>query len=272
MTAYHAVYIDLKEQAEADLLIGLLNDFECEGFEEKEKLLIAYLPAFPPASIPELKAALTGFTFHIEKIPDQNWNALWEANFQPVVVNDFCGVRANFHPPFQGVQHEIVINPRMSFGTGHHATTRMMIQMMETIDLKYKKVLDFGTGTGILSILASQMGARKVIAIDNDANAIENAAQNMEGNKTSGVHLYYRGNPDIEEEGGFDCILANINKNVILDSYKSLVEQLREKSFILISGFLKEDRKEMREVLEKNRPARIKEFQDGNWMAFKVTF
>ncbi len=115
-------------------------------------------------------------------IEETNWNQVWESNFDPVIVDDFVAVRAHFHEPIKNVQHEIVITPKMSFGTGHHATTYMMMQQMRELDFAGKNVFDFGTGTGVLAILAEKLGAQKVIAIDNDDWSIENADENVKRN------------------------------------------------------------------------------------------
>jgi ribosomal protein L11 methyltransferase len=137
------------------------------------------------------------------------------------------------------VEHEIVITPKMSFGTGHHATTFMMIQQMQEIDFSGKKVFDFGTGTGILAILAERLGAKKIIAVDNDDWSIANTAENLERNNCSKVELKKADKVTADER--FDIILANINKNVILDNFSSLVKQLSSKGILLLSGLLTED-------------------------------
>ena len=122
-------------------------------------------------------------------IEETNWNQVWESSFEPVVVDDFVAVRADFHEPIKGIKHEIVITPKMSFGTGHHATTYMMLEQMGKLDFKDKRVLDFGTGTGVLAILAEKMGAKKIIAIDNDEWSIENANENIKRNNCVAVEL-----------------------------------------------------------------------------------
>ena len=122
------------------------------------------------------------FIFKETLIPEANWNQVWESNFDPVIVDDFVAIRADFHEPVKGVSLEIIITPKMSFGTGHHATTYMMIEQMRELDFTGKSVFDFGTGTGVLAILAEKLGANKVIAVDNDEWSIENAEENFEKN------------------------------------------------------------------------------------------
>src|SRR5205085_7037613 len=137
----------------------------------------------------------------------------WEKNFERVIIDDFVAIRAPFHKPIQKVTHEIVITPKMSFGTGHHATTFMMIQQMQDVDFKNKKVLDFGTGTGILAILAEKLGATKITAIDNDEWSISNANENIKTNNCRNIQLLLSDSPMLSQK--FDVILANINKSVI---------------------------------------------------------
>lgn len=267
--AYKAVHIVIDKPVDADLLYGLLSEFEFEGFEEQEGLLTGYIPMENMPVEADLKAVLKHFSFNVEEVEDRNWNAVWESNFQPVSVGAFCGIRADFHPPFQGVQHEIIINPRMSFGTGHHATTQMMIRLMQFLDMKGKKVLDFGTGTGILSILAGKMGADKIVAIDNDRNAVDNAAQNIKENPVSGISLFCREHVDAGE-GTFDVILANINRNVILNASPALTKQLRKGGQLLLSGFLREEEKAISQVFQSDGLHQEQILEDGEWAAVRL--
>jgi ribosomal protein L11 methyltransferase len=168
-----------------------------------------------------------------------NWNQLWESNFQPVVVDDFAGIRASFHEPIKGVRYEIVITPKMSFGTGHHATTCLMIRQMCEIIFSGKTVMDFGTGTGILSILAEKMGAASIIAIDNDEWSITNATENLEKNICSKIKVEKA--DSAAGEKSYDIILANINKNVIIDNLSTLVKQLEPGGILVLSGLLASD-------------------------------
>ena len=148
MTQYIQIEIRNISPEQSDMLIAELNVIGFDGFEEEENVLKAFIPAkdFDGGSVNEIaqKHAVTYIKSHIE---ETNWNAVWESNFQPVVVDDFVGIRANFHEPINGVEHEIVITPKMSFGTGHHATTFLMIQQMRDIDFSGKTIFDFGTGT-----------------------------------------------------------------------------------------------------------------------------
>jgi ribosomal protein L11 methyltransferase len=225
---------------QSELLIAQLAEYGYEGFHEEENSLKAFIQddKFNRQYVEELSTRYH-LAFEQETIAAQNWNEVWESNFEPVVVDDFVAIRAEFHEPITNVQHEIIITPKMSFGTGHHATTAMMIRQMRSIDMTGKTVFDFGTGTGILAILAERMGAKTVVAIDNDEWSIRNAEENILRNNCDRIQL--RQNDTAFVEGHFDIILANINKNVIVENLSSLISQLNNKGTLLLSGLLSED-------------------------------
>ena len=225
---------------QSDLLLAELNEIGFEGFEEGANSLKAFVQAshFDDTAVKEI-ASKSNLSFIQTIIEETNWNAVWESNFQPVVVDDFVSIRADFHEPLSGVEHEIVITPKMSFGTGHHATTFMMIQQMREIDFSNKSVFDFGTGTGILAILAEKLGAAHVFAVDYDEWSIDNAGENLTRNSCSKFELKKADNAAGEEQ--YNIILANINKNVILDNLSSLVKQLAPTGILLLSGLLETD-------------------------------
>jgi ribosomal protein L11 methyltransferase len=211
-----------------DLLIALMSERGYEGFEQEDALLKAFIPEehFDREWLEELLTA-HGLNYTLERIEEKNWNAEWERNFQPVVVETFCAIRAHFHEPISGVEHELVITPKMSFGTGHHATTYMMLRSMQGMDMRGKRVLDFGTGTGVLAILAKRLGAKEVVAIDNDDWSIANAKENIAVNGCDEVVVLKMDR--VAALGGvFDIILANINKHVIVDQLGDLVQQLAQ--------------------------------------------
>jgi len=149
-----------------DLLIALLAEIGYEGFEQDNTEIKAYINA-DMYQADEVRSLLKEYQldFKLNTIEQQNWNEIWESNFEPVTVDDFVGIRAHFHQPISGVSHQIVITPKMSFGTGHHATTYSVMQLMREIDFKNKTVFDFGTGTGILAILAEQLGLEKFLLL-----------------------------------------------------------------------------------------------------------
>jgi ribosomal protein L11 methyltransferase len=227
------------DEAQQEILISELSELEAIGFEQTDTHLVAYFNENDFRSS-EVNTLLKEFSCQLTNIPERNWNAEWERNFQPVIVDDFCAIRADFHNPVKKVQHEIIITPKMSFGTGHHAITYMMIEQMKSIDFINKKVFDFGTGTGILAILAEKLGASSVAAIDNDEWSIKNAKENLEKNNTSLINLYRSSDIPNNE---FDIVLANINRNVLLEYAATLVNIQSASGKLLISGLLKEDEK-----------------------------
>ena len=230
----------------SELLLAWLADFPFDAFQESEEGLLAYLaagadPKEVEARLAELPEGI-GIPYQIELLPDQNWNALWEANFSPVQVGEFCGIRATFHPPFQNVQHELVIQPKMAFGTGHHETTYMMVGLMEDLSFQGSEVFDFGCGTGILAILAAKLGATSVDAVDIEAAAVENTLENARVNQTGDQIAVFHGDLDAVPLRQYDFILANINRNVILATLPALYQRLRNGGTLLISGILDADR------------------------------
>lgn len=222
------------------VLVALLSERGFEGFEEGEESLSAFQPAadYDPRLPEELKQWVP-VPCTVSEVKEENWNAAWESGFEPVRVEDQVAIRASFHPPVAGVNFELVITPRMSFGTGHHATTWLMVREMTRMDFNNKSVFDFGTGTGVLAILAEKMGAREVDAVDNDPWSISNAADNLLENACSKVQLRLAG--DARSRQAFDIILANINRNVILDNLSVLRAQLKPGGTLLLSGLLRED-------------------------------
>ena len=230
-----------------EILVALLSETGFDGFEEQEDILIC-IGKQSEIDVQESAAILNtrSLSFTIESVEDENWNAIWESNFRPVEVGVFAGVRAHFHPPFTNIQHQIVITPKMSFGTGHHATTWQMMDQMQYLDFKGKKVLDFGTGTGVLAILAEKLGAVSVLAIDNDDWSIDNANENIRVNHCQAIQV--RKADDLSNCSGFDIILANINKHILLENATQLRNLVQSGGFLLLSGLLTQDRAEIEKV------------------------
>jgi len=224
-----------------EILVACLAEAGYEGFEEEELALKAYIPEqqFDGHLLKEI-AFKYQLPFTQETIPAQNWNSLWESSFQPVIVDDFACIRADFHPPAAGVRYDILITPKMSFGTGHHATTCMMIRAMKDIDFNNKSVFDFGTGTGVLAILAEQCGANNVLAVDNDDWSLANSAENLEKNRCRKTRLERA--ETVSGSRLYDVILANINRNIILENLPAMAAALRTGGQLLLSGLLEEDK------------------------------
>jgi ribosomal protein L11 methyltransferase len=230
----------IKDQLQKDIAIARILDAGFSTIEETGEGLKVYPGEKEDSeSFRKLLSELDIANYKESVIVETNWNKLWESNFEPVIVNDFCAIRADFHSAITNVQHEIIITPKMSFGTGHHATTYMMIEQMEMIDCKEKVFFDFGTGTGVLAILAEKSGAATVTAIDNDNWSINNAAENITRNDCTKINLY--NSEKIPSDMLFDIILANINRNVILENLSLLYNQVKPDGILLLSGLLAED-------------------------------
>ena len=223
-----------------ELVAALLGAAGYEGFAETETGLLAYVQE---AQFNELELAEVMAPFNIQfftsVIAPRNWNEEWEQSYQPVQVGDFVQVRAHFHPAAVGVEHEIIITPKMSFGTGHHATTWQMMNWMQQLQLAGKKVFDFGTGTGVLALLAEKLGAAAVLATDNDEWSIENTKENLQRNAALNVEVMLADTPPSNQH--FDVILANINRHVLLAFMDQLAALLQPGAQLLMSGFYETD-------------------------------
>lgn len=256
-----------------EILLAYLSELTFESFEETMEGLDAYVAANEDleAIEVELAALQTSFSFEFvrEEIPYRNWNAEWEANFQPIKVEDFCGVRADFHPPMLDVKYDLIINPKMAFGTGHHETTYMMIHMMRDLNFKNTKVLDYGCGTGILAILAAQMGASTIDAVDIEVESYQNTMENAQINQVDTIQAIH-GTLDHIFDSGYDIILANINRNVILDSLAVLHQKLNRRGVLLISGVLKRDVDLLKKPIEKLRMTVDETLERGDWACLKL--
>ena len=271
MSEYIQIEFQQITSEQSDVLLAQLSSIGFEGFEEEENSLKAFIPsaAFDEALLKEITSA-NNLSYTQSTIEETNWNAVWESNFDPVIVDDFVSIRADFHEPIKLVEHEIVITPKMSFGTGHHATTYMMIQQIREIDFTEKTVFDFGTGTGVLAILAEILGAEKIAAVDNDDWSIENAKENFEKNNCNKIDLQKA--EDAGSKNQYDIILANINKNVILDNMSNLSQQLLSHGVLLLSGLLVEDETDIVKAAEKFKLKLARKTERNNWIALKFTY
>lgn len=267
---YIEITLEVDNSEQGEMLIALLNDaLEAEGFEEGEGFVKVYIPESRYNEAVFHKLMQPHNRYSVSVVNNENWNAIWENSFEPVIIGNFVAVRADFHESVKDVAYEIVITPKMSFGTGHHATTGLMLENMQQNSCTGKKVADFGTGTGILAILAEKMGAQKVLAIDCDDWSIENALENFRRNKCAKIKL-------IKEDhfpGGekWDLILANVNRHVILANMKSFHQNLNNGGLLIISGILQEDRTEIESSAFRESFLAGSIRQKNNWlcMSFK---
>jgi ribosomal protein L11 methyltransferase len=252
-----------------DILVAFLSDSPFDTFEETADGLNAFAPA--TASMEDIEAQLLDlqsqfdFTWEKELILGQNWNKLWESNFQAVIVGNFCAVRADFHDTIPGVQWELVINPKMAFGTGHHETTWQCIAAIEHLPLAGKKVLDYGCGTGILAILASKQGAAEVEAVDIESESYRNTVENCVSNNVYNVITRLGTLAEVEGRD-FDGILANINRPIILESLPTLSSLLKPNGWLLISGILLTDEDIVTEAAQAAGFSKKEMKRRGNWL------
>ena len=264
------IEINLHASSEnAEILVALIGDFPFDMFEEYEGGVKAYIKQKDYTEDVEvyLGELQDTFDFSFEKtvIEAENWNQPWESNFHPLKIGDFCGIRADFHESLQPIEYELVINPKMAFGTGHHETTHLAVEMMQHLDLKAKKVLDYGGGTGILSILASKLGAKNIIAVDNEVPAYESTIENAEINNVANITSIY-GTLDDVKETSFDVILANINRNVIISSLALMHEKTISKGKMITSGFLIADHDIVMQSIENHGFTCLEKKTKGDWL------
>lgn len=262
MKKYIQVQVNNIDDSEQEKLIAVLDDYGATGFEQNESNLIVYFNE-PDFNNIELQTLLEAYEIEIREMVDQNWNEVWESSFQPILIDRFCAVRAAFHEAIENVEHEIIITPKMSFGTGHHATTFMMLQQMQGIDFKDKTVFDFGTGTGVLAILAEKLGAASVTAIDVDDWSIDNASENIVVNQCSKIQL--NKSSEIPQQQ-FDVILANINRNVIVQHFDEIAKAAKVGSSIMISGLLTTDENDIVKEANMRNIKHIKQSSKNNWV------
>ena len=228
-----------------EILIALLSEYEFDSFEEiDENTTIAYIRIdnLPSEVKKEIETLIQekNVGFHWAEVEDKNWNEIWESNFQPIKIEDKIIIRADFHPKDKEYDYDIIINRKMAFGTGHHATTYMMMQSMLDIDMKQKSVFDYGCGTGILAILASMLGAENIFAIDIEKESYLNTIENAVINNVKNIEAV-QGEILLVEGKSYDIILANINRNVLLDSVNDISKAINPEGKLLLSGILIQD-------------------------------
>ncbi len=272
-----AIYIEYNfkvkpSESVTEMLIAQLGFVGFESFVEQENGVTAYIQKQEwNAAILEdvfvLKSKEFTITFTQTEVAQTNWNEEWEKNFKPIQVDGLVSIRAPFHQN-ASLQYDIVIEPKMSFGTGHHETTHMMIQHLLVLDLENKRVLDMGCGTGILAIFAEMKGAKPLDAIDIDSWCYKNSIENIERNNCHHISVY-QGDASLLKEKKYDVIIANINRNSLLSDMNTYTDCLDRNGILLLSGFYKEDITIIDNEVTKYGLTFEKKIQRNNWVALK---
>src|SRR5450631_3619259 len=276
MNRYIQITIDTANSDESDIFVARLSQAGFEGFEEEPGKLHAFIPEtlYESETTEKIITGIKGVAdpyhtfFKTQWLEPRNWNADWEKEFEPVIVGDFCSIRAHFHKAVPTVRFDLVITPKMSFGTGHHATTYMMIATMRNLDFEKHSVLDFGTGTGVLAILACKLGAESVLAIDSDDWSIENALENAAVNACPAIHIEKM--DSLDGTGRFDIILANINLRVILENMKNIRQHLTGSGVFIGSGVLESDEEKIRIAAASAGFSLERGMTKDSWMSFSL--
>ena len=257
-----------------DILLAILSEQQFESFLETKKGLRAYIKQadWNHVDVQQLLSLMPSafvVSHQINEIPIKNWNAHWESSFHPIVVGDYT-IRTSFHPP-KTTAYELIIEPKMSFGTGHHETTQLIITQALEIDMEGKNVLDMGCGTGILGILAADLGAKSVLAIDIEPWCVDNTLENVERNRCNDIVRVIRGDVDMVTEK-YDLIFANINLNTLIRHIPHYAKRLQSKGVLLLSGFYQTDLLTITQVCKANGLTFQSNTQLNHWVCAKYVY
>ncbi|MCF8296435.1 MAG: 50S ribosomal protein L11 methyltransferase [Saprospiraceae bacterium] len=272
------VYIELNCKVEpllpfSEILIAELAEIGYESFVESENGIIAYIikDNFRETDLSSLQiTAFEGVNveFSFKQIKDENWNAVWESNFEAVEISENCIVKAPFHNIEKKYKYEIIIEPKMSFGTAHHETTSQMMKFLLEMDLSGKTVLDMGCGTSVLAILASKLNAKEILAIDNDEWAYNNSIENIAKNNIHNIEVKLGDISDLKNKK-FDIIIANINRNILLSHISQYSKSLNDEGLLLMSGFYEDDVEIIKKESELNGLKFDSMISENKWVAVK---
>ncbi|MBC8321813.1 MAG: 50S ribosomal protein L11 methyltransferase [Bacteroidetes bacterium] len=259
-------------EANTEILIARLSFIGFESFEEQSEIIIAYIPEkeFDKNELLDIDYCLeceNSGKLKVELIVEKNWNEVWESNYPPVIIVDRIFVRASFHESMPSIDYEIVIQPKMAFGTAHHHTTSLMLELILENNFNSKKVLDIGCGTGVLAIMASMKGAKTVTAIDIDKWSYENTLENAKINNINNITAIEGGAESLSETDNYDVILANINKNILLRDMKNYAHALAENGYIYLSGFYVNDLSDIEVEAGKYGLKIVNNLENNNWVA-----
>ena len=263
-------------QPGSDVLMAQLGAIGFESFSETEKGVLAYIQEkdFKQETLKEvavLQESYCKISYTFTKVEQQNWNQLWESNFEPIVVDDLCSVRAPFHTARPDLEYDLVIEPKMSFGTGHHETTHLMMKHLLKEEVKGKSVLDMGCGTGVLAILAEKRGAQSVEAIDIDNWCYLNSLENIDRNNCKKIKVL-EGGASLLENKKYEIIIANINRNILLEDIPVYAGCLEKGGSLFLSGFYTEDVALITEKCNAHNLVLEKKFERNNWVGAKFVY
>lgn len=259
----------------SDILIAELSEAGFDTFQENTDGFDAYAEGdnFSAEVVNDVKekySSLSPLTFSFQKIEKKNWNEEWEKNYEPIDVDGKCLIRAEFHKPVKPYPYEIIITPKMSFGTGHHQTTHLMIKNQMAINHKGMRVMDAGCGTAILAIMASKLGASEIEAFDIDEWSVVNGEENKELNNTKNIRIQQGKISEVNLSGKFDIILANINKNVLLAEIQTYVTYLKPKGKLLLSGFYTHDIDDLKKEAAKYNLSELSRDERETWACLQL--
>lgn len=260
-----------------DILAAELGEIGFESFTDNESGLLGYISdqAFDKETLTRKLSAfpLDNVSIHHteKRIESQDWNEEWEKNyFKPIRIENDCMIRASFHEPEPGYKYDIIIDPKMAFGTGNHETTYLMIREMLNLDVLGKELLDMGCGTAVLAILARMKGADRVVAIDIDEWAYNNALENIRLNNTPDIQVDLGGAEQIQSSGSFDIVFANINRNILLKDIHQYAACMKPGALLYMSGFYTEDIPSIEKECLRNNLTLLSHTEKNNWVAVKV--
>jgi len=257
-----------------ELLIAELDIINYDSFQEKDNTLEAFIKKEhydEKSLIAILEKYGISMKINVKKLENINWNEKWEKNFEPVFVDESVQIRATFHEPQPNFDYDIIINPKMSFGTGHHETTHLMVSEQLQINHENKCVLDVGTGTGILAIMSYKLGAKSIIATDTDAWCIENSRKNFELNRLKNFEILQGTIDKLTLSGLYDVIYANINKNVLLNEMTIYSKLLAENGILALSGFYSEDMDDLNKKASQNKLKLVHTKTRNNWAMMRFS-
>ncbi len=263
MSDYKEYNFKINQSEQRDIFIALLSQAGFEGFVETAEGFLAYTgQTLQIETI--LKRLNIPYSYTLRTVKNENWNKIWEQQIKALVIDEQIYIRTSFHPE-KNYPYVVTIDPKMSFGTGHHETTYLMIKQMMTMDFDKKTVIDMGAGTGVLSILAEYFGATEIYAIDIDEWAYNNMLENFETNQNKYIKSYFGGAEKLKDLPAVDIILANINLNILVDDFSAYVRSLKASGQLLMSGFYNDDIPVLENMAKQNGMMFVNKLVKNNW-------